>query len=71
MTEHSREELREEFDYFDSDDNGKIEFDEFLGLLEALGADVKDDEAHAGFDALDTDGDGHIDFHEFLAWWED
>jgi Ca2+-binding EF-hand superfamily protein len=70
MTEHSGEELREEFEYFDDDDNGLIEFDEFRGLLEALGDAMQRDEARTGFDAIDTDGDGHIDFDEFLEWWE-
>jgi Ca2+-binding EF-hand superfamily protein len=65
-----RSELRENFDHFDADDNGKIEFDEFRSLLAALDADVGEEEARIGFDAVDSDGDGHIEFGEFLSWWD-
>lgn len=65
-----RDELLASFDHFDTDENGRIEFDEFVQLLDALDADVPEDEARLGFDEVDTDDDGHIDFDEFCSWWD-
>jgi Ca2+-binding EF-hand superfamily protein len=63
------EELRETFDHFDADDNGTIEYGEFVSLLDALDAGLSTAEARIGFDEIDADDDHHIDFDEFLAWW--
>ncbi len=63
--------LREEFGFFDSDDNATIEFDEFVRLLRALSAYDSDEEARIGFDVIDMDKDGRIDFNEFQLWWND
>jgi calmodulin len=63
------DELRENFDYFDSDDNGRIDRAEFKRLMGVLGADAPEDELDIGFDAVDTDDDGAIDFNEFAGWW--
>jgi Ca2+-binding EF-hand superfamily protein len=66
-----RQELRETFDHFDADGNGTIEKDEFLKLLEALGAEMEPDEAAIGFDMIDRDDNQRIDFEEFASWWLD
>ncbi|MBA6411780.1 EF-hand domain-containing protein [Parahaliea sp. F7430] len=62
-------ELRENFDYFDSDNNGAIDKDEFANLLDALGADMSAEEVVIGFEVIDTNGNGRIEFDEFLNWW--
>jgi Ca2+-binding EF-hand superfamily protein len=62
-------ELRESFRYNDLDKDGRIEFGEFLEMLEQLEARVSAAEARVGFDALDVDRDGAISFEEFLDWW--
>lgn len=64
-------ELRETFDHFDGDKNGKIDLAEFSDLLEAIGAGMSGTDAKIGFDAIDTDGNHTIDFGEFVAWWND
>lgn len=71
LTEEQLEELRESFDYNDRDDDGQIELDEFVAMLDELGADVSDKEARIGFNDIDSNDDGLIDFDEFIAWWTD
>ena len=65
------EELKESFDYNDANGDGRIEFDEFVKMLQSLDAYGTRDEARVGFDSVDGDGDGSIDFDEFVAWWRD
>jgi len=67
----SDDELRETFDHFDGDDNGRIDREEFGELMEALGAGMTDDEVDLGFSMIDSDDDGSIDFGEFENWWDD
>jgi Ca2+-binding EF-hand superfamily protein len=63
------EELRENFEHFDSDDDGRIDRGEFKRLMSALGAVTTETEQDVGFDAIDLDDDGAIDFREFAQWW--
>lgn len=69
VSEEERQELKEAFDFNDSDNNGKIDFVEFLAMLEGLEAGIDAAQAQIGFETVDTDGDGSIDFDEFLEWW--
>jgi len=62
-------ELREDFDYFDDNHDGLMEFGEFVGLMDGLGADMSSDECRIGFAEIDRDRDGVIEFEEFLDWW--
>ena len=64
-----RQELREMFEHFDADNNGIIDMTEFTALLNALDADMEEDEIAIGFDTIDTDGNGTIEFAEFMTWW--
>ena len=65
------DDLRETFDYNDRDGNGKIDLEEFVGMLADLEADVSAAEARIGFETIDSDGDGAIEFDEFLDWWNE
>jgi len=69
VTPEERAELKEGFDFNDSDGNGKIDFVEFVAMLEGLDAGIDADQAQMGFGTIDTDGDGMIDFDEFVEWW--
>ena len=69
MTEIGLEELRENFDYFDSDGDGRLDASEFAGLMEALGVAEPGQDLLVGFKAIDTDGNGVIEFNEFAAWF--
>ncbi|MCC2604123.1 EF-hand domain-containing protein [Planctobacterium marinum] len=63
--------IREEFDFFDNDKNGEIDFGEFFELLKVISPKAKESQAQEGFALIDENGDGSIDFDEFLAWWQD
>lgn len=71
ISDEAMAELREIFNHFDKNQNGKIESSEFSALLEALGADMSEFEVTTGLRALDDDGNGTIEFEEFAAWWAD
>ena len=69
LSQEQLDELREDFDFTDANGDGRIQFQEFVALLDGLEADVSEDEALVGFDEIDTDDDGAIGFEEFVAWW--
>lgn len=71
LTEEEFEELEETFAYNDANNDGKIEYQEFLAMLDSLEAGMKADEARVGFDEIDTDNDGSIELDEFIDWWRD
>ena len=71
LSDAKRQELREIFDHFDLNRNGKLEISEFRELLIALGGSLTPGEAEAGFDAIDDNNDGVISWSEFVAWWSD
>jgi Ca2+-binding EF-hand superfamily protein len=68
-TEEQLDELRETFDYNDTDSDGKIELDEFIEMLDELDAGMSERDARVGFQDIDTNDDGLIDFREFVDWW--
>ena len=69
LTDEQIEEIKENFDYFDSDNNGLIDFSEFTLLIRALDSDMNVEEMKIGFDIIDTDDNGAIDIEEFMEWW--
>ena len=71
MSKEELEEIQETFDYFDGDDNGSIDRKEFAKVMDALGADMSEDELDFGFEVIDGDASGEIDFDEFSEWWLD
>ena len=71
LTPEEHEELEENFEYNDSNSDGKIEFDEFVSMLTALDAYAGREEARVGFQSIDSDKDDSIDFDEFVAWWSE
>ncbi len=66
----SREKAREQFAFFDRDDNGYIDFDEFSELLHVIAEEVTTKRAAEGFSMVDVDSDGRVSFEEFISWWE-
>ncbi len=63
------EELRENFDHFDRNRDGRLDLAEFSELMEALGALEPGESASMGFQAIDTDSSGLVEFDEFVRWF--
>lgn len=62
-------ELKEEFAVADRDRDQRLNYDEFVSLLQGLEAGMSVRELRIGFHEIDTDTDGFIDFQEFVDWW--
>ena len=71
MSDISDDELRENFDHFDTNNDGKLNREEFGRLMEGLGAVEPGADPGRGFSSIDTDGSGAIDFAEFSRWFKD
>ncbi len=61
--------LHEDFDYYDRNDDGLMEYEEFVHFLKALNAGMSESDSRIGFAEIDTDQDGVIEFGEFADWW--
>ncbi len=73
MSELSQEEIAEikdHFDFFDKDNSGLIDIDEFTQLLKILAPEASQANAIRGFATIDVDHNEQIDFDEFLDWWK-
>lgn len=64
-------EVEDIFRHFDKDGSGAIDVRELNDLMEALGADIPQNELDVALKALDADGNGFIDLAEFKAWWQE
>ncbi len=64
------DEIKENFAFFDRDNNGEIDLEEFTKLLKIISPNSTVDQAAAGFSIVDENNDGHIDFDEFIEWWQ-
>lgn len=65
-----KEDIISNFEYFDLDNNGRIDFKEFRGLLKILSPEATTQQAAEGFSMVDTNSDGSIDLEEFTIWWK-
>jgi len=66
----SSDPLRDRFERYDTDRNGKIDEAEMGRLLDELGAGFTDAQLRAAFTSIDVNGSGQIDLEEFRAWWQ-
>jgi calmodulin len=71
LTDDELAELREIFSHYDENENGTMEARELGALLEALGAELDQEQVASAMRDLDTDGNGTIELEEFIAWWTD
>ena len=69
LDEAQVESIRENFKFFDRDNNGKIDFKEFQELLRTISPESRTQQAAEGFSIIDVNSDGFIQFDEFIAWW--
>ncbi|WP_223668895.1 EF-hand domain-containing protein [Kangiella shandongensis] len=70
LTDKQLEEIQNHFKFFDRDNNGRIDLEEFAELLAVLSPDSNPEQAKEGFSLIDTNGSGYIEFDEFLSWWK-
>lgn len=65
------QEMRQVFDKFDTNKDGKISQDEYNSALNVLGKGISKAEMAKSFRFIDTDKDGYIDFKEFIEMMHD
>ena len=71
LTEDQIAEVREIFSHYDTDGNGVIDVSEFGSLMDALDAELTEEQVKVGLEALDSNKNGTIEFDEFIVWWTD
>jgi Ca2+-binding EF-hand superfamily protein len=69
MRPDALDELRERFQEYDTDGDGRIVFAEFCQLMAELDDELSKEECQLAFQGADHDDDGTIAFDEFVAWW--
>ncbi|TMW57085.1 hypothetical protein Poli38472_003010 [Pythium oligandrum] len=62
--------LEQAFKIFDSDHNGFIEYEEFMGMLKKMDTGLSDQQIFELMRTADTNDDGRIDFSEFAQRFE-
>jgi len=62
-------ELEEAFRYCDINKDGRLQYLEFVDLLDNLDAGMSAQDCRIGFYEIDANHDNLIDFPEFMAWW--
>ena len=65
----SAQELQDNFDHFDTDNDGRIDLPAFTCLMQALDATASGGELSFGFQAIATNGGGQVEFNEFSDWF--
>lgn len=70
LTDEALDAARQNFEFFDQDQNGYIDFTEFHDLLKVIAGEVTTQQAAEGFSMVDTDSDGRVSFEEFISWWQ-
>ncbi|KAL3526969.1 hypothetical protein ACH5RR_011625 [Cinchona calisaya] len=61
----NNKELREAFNLYDKDKNGKISANELHSVLKSLGDKCSLSDCRKMIRSVDVDGDGHVNFEEF------
>jgi calmodulin len=69
LSQQQLDELREDFDFNDTDHDGRINHHEFVELIELLDENMDAASLRVGFREIDIDHDGAITFDEFVDWW--
>ena len=63
-------EIKEAFNFFDKDNDGKISCKEFKNMLVRLSKEYQDKDVDELFKILDLDLDGYIKIDEFINLWK-
>lgn len=62
------DELKQVFNRFDANNDGKISATELVDVMKSLGSDTSLDEVNRIMDEIDTDRDGFINLEEFAGF---
>ena len=63
-------EIKEAFNFFDKDKDGKISSKEFKNMLVKLSGEYKEKDVDELFKIVDVDVDGYINIDEFINLWK-
>ena len=66
LTLDQKQEYKEIFEIFDSDQSGSIQSEEIAQVMRTLGQNPTNEEVEAMVNNIDVDGNGEVDFDEFL-----
>jgi hypothetical protein len=62
-------ELKEIFDHYDRNKDGRISAQELARICEALGMEMEEHDLKVALLDVDRDSDGQIAWEEFRTWW--
>ena len=65
LTQQKRQEIKEAFDLFDTDNSGTIDAKELNVAMRALGFEMTEEQINQMIADVDKDGSGSIDYEEF------
>ncbi|KAG6504852.1 probable calcium-binding protein CML13 [Zingiber officinale] len=66
LSKQKRQEIKEIFDLFDTDQSGSLDAKELTVAMRALGFEMTDEDIHRLMSEIDKDRNGAIEFEEFL-----
>ncbi|KAJ4966089.1 hypothetical protein NE237_017938 [Protea cynaroides] len=66
LTQQKKQEIKEAFELFDTDDSGTIDAKELNVAMRSLGFEMTDEQINQMIADVDKDGSGAIDFEEFV-----
>ena len=69
-TVYTEQDLKQLFEVFDQDQDGRISRSEFALLFSRIDAEADDLETDLAFSIIDKDGSGTVSFEEFAEWWQ-
>ena len=70
VSDEQCDEVKEAFEYFDYNKDGRISMEEFKYILNKLGEEFNEKEIKEIFDTMDADEDGYLDYNEFIKTWK-
>jgi len=68
ISEGEYADIKESFEHFDKDKDGKLNALDFFGVLKFLGEEATEDSAKKLLESLDTNNDGLLEFDEYKGY---